>query len=1447
MAIRTYLYLVAATPFLFCQSAVAINTVWRSDAPSTNWHDPLNWTNGIPSIAGDTATLSTTGATLRADLGQPASIAVLTVAGRGTVEISGNAPLTFSDPSPRTQPSVSLIAQNGDLTTKISAPLVLPTGEVLTISQAGYSSLWLTGGISGNGALAFSGRPTNYGITYINGNSTYTGLTTIDVGTYHTMQAVTSTAFGDDSVGTLIRNGWVSTPATTEPFVVEQFGILLTTTSTTPHAGKITLVGGAFVPYASNGSANVASNIEIAGRGYVGRSPNASSAALFTGAITGAGTLVVEGSISNQYEFAGGVAVRGDVVLSDRVNALFTGQFAPRGDLSAPGRNGLERARLAGDLSQFSGTVETGLTSLTIGSDLHTPRLRVDARSPEIRESLQRGGILIEAGKTANVDALEFFAGSIEGRITGVDAIEKRTRGIGAVRRLDGFDGQISVDQGWLEIEDALGLGTTVGSTSIARSRNAAIFLEAGVRVEDALYLNNSSGMDYAGSIVGSGELAGNLYLGDQGSYVGGSENEASGSVTRTGHLTISGAIHGGSLSKMGMNTELRITNQGHTYSGQTRILDGKLVLTENARLATTASIAVSGDVSNSNADPRATLVFNDRGAVRSNDRLSDAVPVYLQSGRIELLGSTAGGSRETIGAVHAERGFNRILATAGVIQINELHRSRGAVVSFGKPEGGAIELDAPLQNSLIGGWATMAGGHSLMSSDAFATIVDGKVEAAPMTRKQLDLAAAHENIELASAMALTGDRTVNSIRTVGTVPIALNNYTLKVESGGFIVNAETTISSGRITAGAGSGHELFFHLGNNLNVAADIVDDGANPVSLNVSQKGPATLGGVNTYSGGTNVAQDARLTLTNRSAIPADDVVNLNGGSYLLNFSDTQPVKLNKLAVRSRGVVGGTGAASIDADLIEAYTGTISKPLAGDGLLVKRGEGTFYLEGGSPSFVGQVIVEQGTLRMYGTALGGAAPSEASGVFVRDGGVIELNGFNNQRQIVLEGGMIKATGRGDSSLRAPIEIRQHGDIQGANLTVQSVIRGAGTLTLASGADQLIELLSGFSQFNGDVTLTGGKVTLGGSSAGYQGSVFIRASGASVTHAQAFGSGVAVVDPEGTLAIDASLQSRLQLNGGKIVASLNSPTLTGAVAVTADSVIDLPENWFTGSPVVRNMQISGATTIASDVRLKKTSSGKLTLNGPLHVGAGSEIVAWEGSVELKGAITAAQLGSSLNLIGNNNFKTGSVSVPAGTSLQILNDGVAARLQLNSAAALLAGNGTLVGDVDVRTGAIVAPGASAGTLSIDGDMTIGSGAVYKWELENSNGLAGQAGGWDFLDVSSELLFDATPSAKWTFKIDPLFASSAVEAPPAGLQTRQWLVASSSDLNGFDPAAVVIDRSALVAARPQYAIGAFQLNAMGNDLVLTYAIPEPSTLVLAGAASVAALAVIRRRQA
>src|SRR5690606_9393066 len=73
-------------------------------------------------------------------------------------------------------------------------------------------------------------------------------------------------------------------------------------------------------------------------------------------------------------------------------------------------------------------------------------------------------------------------------------------------------------------------------------------------------------------------------------------------------------------------------------------------------------------------------------------------------------------------------------------------------------------------------------------------------------------------------------------------------------------------------------------------------------------------------------------------------------------------------------------------------------------------------------------------------------------------------------------------------------------------------------------------------------------------------------------------------------------------------------------------------------------------------------------------------------------------------------------------------------------ATLGGNGIIGGDVDVLDGAILAPGESAGTLTVGGNLSLAGGSILAYEF----GQAGVEGGAlnDLVNVDGDLVLDGT---------------------------------------------------------------------------------------------------------
>ncbi len=223
--------------------------------------------------------------------------------------------------------------------------------------------------------------------------------------------------------------------------------------------------------------------------------------------------------------------------------------------------------------------------------------------------------------------------------------------------------------------------------------------------------------------------------------------------------------------------------------------------------------------------------------------------------------------------------------------------------------------------------------------------------------------------------------------------------------------------------------------------------------------------------------------------------------------------------------------------------------------------------------------------------------------------------------------------------------------------------------------------------------------------------------------------------------------------------------------------------------------------INGNVNLVKGGAGTLTLSGNFNS---------TGAVQVSGGILA--------FTGTSAVAASTLQIDAGAKLVATNR--AATLHLG-ALQTLKGTGTFVGGLIVDSGATVAPGASPGTLTMAGDLTMNAGATLSIEINGTT-----AGQFDVLALSGSLLtlngasLDVTLGFSPTPYADSFTIVSGLGALPTGT---------------FDGKP---DGGTFTAGG-----STFLIDYTDSSIVLSV-IPEPSTLGVMALA--AGLAFLRRRR-
>jgi MYXO-CTERM domain-containing protein len=230
------------------------------------------------------------------------------------------------------------------------------------------------------------------------------------------------------------------------------------------------------------------------------------------------------------------------------------------------------------------------------------------------------------------------------------------------------------------------------------------------------------------------------------------------------------------------------------------------------------------------------------------------------------------------------------------------------------------------------------------------------------------------------------------------------------------------------------------------------------------------------------------------------------------------------------------------------------------------------------------------------------------------------------------------------------------------------------------------------------------------------------------------------------------------------------------------------------------------------------NGGILTNNGAINNNS-ANLYLWSGAIAGTGTYT--QSGAAAYAEVNGNLTQAAIDIQSG---------------------MLAGTGILTataGPVTIGPSAVVSPGSSPGTLTIDGDLDLSG--TYLVEVNSAN-----PGDFDVLNVTGTLTLDGTSVLNMRFAYQPslheaydvLLANEIVGAfdanniyvdvPAGGGEDEGFAILSAASSNGFE-------FSFDVVANPS---GGVMLRATVT------AVPEPSALGLAAVAGV--LAIRRRRR-
>jgi len=654
----------------------------------------------------------------------------------------------------------------------------------------------------------------------------------------------------------------------------------------------------------------------------------------------------------------------------------------------------------------------------------------------------------------------------------------------------------------------------------------------------------------------------------------------------------------------------------------------------------------------------------------------------------------------------------------------------------------------------------------------------------------------------LSGANTYTGGTTISGGLTAGTIAISSDanlggaNGALTFNNGTLKFLAPFNLSPTRaITLQGGSGVVNTIDTNGFSTTISQVISGSGGLVKTGGNT---LTLSAANTFTGGV-VVTAGDLALGSSSSAGTNSIVMAGTAFATLDYA-------NGITVANNVVIQNNSAWLTVSDA--NGTGTESGVISGSQSLVKFGYGMLILTGNN-SYTGGTNIKMGTLEVSSDQNLGAS----SGAIIFSGGnSILMFGAafnpNPSRAIVVNNtpGLLAAINTNGFDITLAQGISGSGDLAKTGngvLTLNSVGTFSGTLNvnqgiLRLGVDNAVSLTAvginggGYGTLDlnnhnlsigglfglGDLTLGSGTLAVNGASTwdgriSGTGSVVI-ANTFSISNANSYTGGTTVTGT-GNLSIGVnntgSISGNITDNGIVTFNRDDATTFSGAITGT-------------GSVIQAN---SGTTTLTGT----NTYSGGTVINfGALRLGNGgasgsivgnvtnnrslifnrSDATTFAGVISGTGSVTDAGVGTT-TLTGTNTY-TGGTTINSGATL-LVDGAIASSAVTVASSATLGGSGT-VGTTSIQSGGKLAPGDGIGTLQVNGNLTLASGATYAEELSPAtadeiivSGSAGIAGNLTINLSGSSYGHQTYTLLHSTGTLSGTFANVSTAGLPAGL--------------------------------------------------------------------------------
>ena len=1106
----------------------------------------------------------------------------------------------------------------GDLT--ISAPL---NTAIVGIAKGGSGNLILSGtraatftgpiGIGG-GTLEFQGSSTSS-----SGGFTGPGNLTINLNPGQVF-TVTGPVNSNFSGSVLVKGGTLNAGA------FSQGGI-----STAPYAVGTFYSTGGLNNIELNGG-NIAWSYTF-GR-YLGTGPDQIQ---LTGGVSGFSVVSNQGGNFNLNGNSSQEIVWG--AANEASNAKATGFFNPSTLV-------LNDIATAGAVLTFASPLDLNASTRTIAVNAPT----------YAAGNANSSGVIPSGGYAANISGV--IRNSSTGAAAGLTKIGLGTLNLTATNT---YDGATTVSAGVLNIQNATALGTIANGTSVASGAslqiqgNLAIGAEAltlngtGYNINEGALRNISGTSTFAGLVtLGSATRinsdAGSLTLSNVGTITGAGFDLTVGGGA--GNITINSGIGTttGNLTKDGTGT-LTLTGT-NTYTGNTLVWSGTLQVTNQVSLYNNNS-AATWSSTNINVKNGATMAFNVGGAgqftaanINTILGLSNSTTNGFNTGSILGIDTSSAGITYSNVIANPNGGTNVLGLTklgSNTLILDQDNTYTGRTVI----SGGVLQIGNGSTTGKLSTSSSILNNGTLTINRSDAVVQGADFSAAPITGTGAFIQAGSVGTTLSAANTFTGTTTVSAGVLTLTNARALQNSALVTTGAGTVaLNGSPTITSltlGGLSGATGDLATIFSsgftgtvtNLTLNPQGAQSNTYGGAianTTMSLTKTGTGTQILSGTNTYTGDT-IVNAGTLTLGSgaNGSLSSSSALKMGGGTF--NYARTGTGQtLNGLTVNAgNSTINNTSGQTLTLAAItrtgSAY-GTVNF-------------GATTLGNISTTFtnVNSIIgpwATTGTTTTLRYAVGSAAgvPTNISALTGTPataadlGNLVAGGNFEYSAATTTVGNLSANTlrysgGNTTTAIGAASTLTLNGLMNAGTANTLLISGGPSTGGIIIGStNELVITANAFNTTINSVIADGGSagtlvysgggtLTLGGANL-YSGGTVINSGTVALASAVtgAIGTGPITINNTGTLTLSASSLNRaVTLNGGTLNVNAGTETVSGTIALSANSTIQFAQSNF--STGVINSAISGAGG------LTKTGAGVLrftnasnTYTGPTVISAG---------------------------------------------------------------------------------------------------------------------------------------------------------------------------------------------------------------------------------------------------